>query len=388
LGTTFVPESRRSRNRPEENVLPGRPVADIIAFRNFGRDFSYNIQKEVCTMKKKLQIVLMLFMAAALVTCAEKAGLKAGTATAKSMLKLIPADARLVMMVDVHRTFATDDFMNAMKDEKMRGKYEEFVKMAGLDPQKDIYWLAVALHRGPSGNEPEGAVIVNLRYNKDILLAKLKEKAPNLSEETYNGVTLYKGFEPKKSGTTAPTGAFLDDSNIIFGSVAGVRSVIDVYQKKADSVAKSDQMKNVLKAVNMSAVFWGALAVPQDLIKQAAEKNPMIKNLVGITGLAMSFDYANRSLVVDIQALGGAKDQNKNLADQLTGFKGMGVMFAAKEPLLGDLLNTIEISSGADSVKIYASIPGELLDKARAMAQERFGKMIQFNPPAEKEVKK
>jgi hypothetical protein len=61
---------------------------------------------------------------------------------------------------------------------------------------------------------------------------------------------------------------------------------------------------------------------------------------------------------------------------------------AGKEPLLGELVNKIEISSSADSVKIYASIPGELLEKAQKLARERFGNMIQFRPPVRKEEKK
>jgi hypothetical protein len=49
------------------------------------------------------------------------------------------------------------------------------------------------------------------------------------------------------------------------------------------------------------------------------------------------------------------------MAAALNGFKALGAGAAAKEPLLGELLNKIEISSEADHVKINASIPEELL---------------------------
>lgn len=338
-------------------------------------------------MNKKIQIALAILVALALVSCAEQGGLKAGTATAKSMLRLIPAEARVVFMFDVHRAIATDSAQNALKNEQAKQKYDEFVKASGIDPMKDVYFLALALHGLPTGKDQDGSMILNLRYNKDDLLARLKGAAKDVQEETYNGVTIYKNFGHQESGK-GPEGAFLDDSNIVIGSPNGVRTIIDVFQKKKDSVVKSAEMKGLFKAVNTSAVVWGAAAVPKDLIKQAAEKNPMLKDLAGLTGVTMSFDYANKTLTVEIQGLGGTKEQNKTLAERLNALKSMGALVAAKLPLQGELLKTIEISSGNDHVKIYASIPSELLDKVQKMAREKFGGMIQMHPQAPKEDKK
>jgi hypothetical protein len=339
-------------------------------------------------MKKNLMIGFVILMAIGLVACMEQGSIKAGSATGKSMLQLFPADTRGVVIIDVHRALGTDAVQNALKDEKARQKYEEFIKMAGLDPMKDIYILAIGIQGAPTDKQPHGAVIINLKYNKDMILAKLKDKAKNVREETYNGVTIYSGVEAGMPGAMAPAGAFLDDSNIVLGSAKSVKAVIDVYQKKAGSVLKSDAMKGLLKAVNTSAVAWGAVIIPQDMLKLQAEKNPMLKDLVGLTGLTVSFDYANRTLTAEIQGLGGAKEQNKTLAEKLTALKGMGTLMAGQQPVVGELVNKIEISSSADGVKIYASIPGELLDKVQKLAQERLGSMIQLHPPVQKEAKK
>lgn len=246
-------------------------------------------------MKKNLMIGFVILMAIGLVACMEQGSIKAGSATGKSMLQLFPADTRGVVIIDVHRALGTDAVQNALKDEKARQKYEEFIKMAGLDPMKDIYILAIGIQGAPTDKQPHGAVIINLKYNKDMILAKLKDKAKNVREETYNGVTIYSGVEAGMPGAMAPAGAFLDDSNIVLGSAKSVKAVIDVYQKKAGSVLKSDAMKGLLKAVNTSAVAWGAVIIPQDMLKLQAEKNPMLKDLVGLTGLTVSFDYANRT---------------------------------------------------------------------------------------------
>lgn len=339
-------------------------------------------------MKTPLRIGLAILLAISLVSCAQQGSLKAGSATSKSMLQLIPAASRAVLMVDVHRSVTAEAVQNALKDEKMKQKYDEFVKKAGIDPMKDVYFLAVALAGTPGGKSQEGAVVINLKYNKESLLARIKEQVKDLREDSYSGVTIYSG--PAKPGAegVVPSGAFLDDSNIVFGADKTVRAVIDVYNKKSDSVDKSPEMKKLLKAVNTSANFWGIVAIPQEMVKLAADKNPMLKNLVGLTGLTLSFDYANRNLVVEVQGLGGTKEQNKALADMLTGLKGMGTLVADKQPLLGEMLKTIEISSGADNVKIYASIPEELLEKAQKVAQDKFGGLVQINPQAPKEEKK
>jgi hypothetical protein len=339
-------------------------------------------------MKKTLMIGFVIFMAIGLVACTEQGSIKAGSATGKSMLRLIPATARVVAMVDVHRSMTADTVQNVIKDEKTKQKYDEFVKMAGLDPMKDIYFVAVGWAGYPAGRSQEGAIFINLRYNKDTLLAKIKETAKDIREVTYNGVTLYEGPAAVNMEHAAPAGAFLDDSNIVLGSDKSVRAAVDVFQKKADAVDKNPEMKKLLKAVNMSANFWGAAVVPQEMLKSQADKNPMLKDLVGLTGLTMSFDYANRTLTAEIQGLGGTKEQNKTLAEKLTALKGMGTLMGGQQPVLAELLNTIEISSSAGSVKIYASMPGELLDKAQKMAQEKLGGLVQVNKPAPAEEKK
>jgi len=339
-------------------------------------------------MTKTLRITFVILIALGLVSCAEQGGLKAGTATGRSMLKIIPADSKVVLMLDVHRAMSTDSAQSALKDAQVRQKYDEFVKMAGIDPMKDIYFLAVSMTGTVGAKDSQVAVVVNLKYDREKMLAKFKELAKELREEPYNGLTIYKGPGQPTAEGLAPAGAFLDDSNIVLGQDKAVRAVIDVYQKKADSVAKNPEMKKYFKAVNTNAVFWGVAAVPQDMIKAQADKNPMLKDLVGLTGLTMSFDYANRMLTAEIQALGGTKEQNKSLAEKLSALKGMGAMMTGQQPVLGEVLGKVEISSGADNVKIYAGIPSELLEKAQKMAQEKVGEMIQMNPQAGKDEKK
>lgn len=48
----------------------------------------------------------------------------------------------------------------------------------------------------------------------------------------------------------------------------------------------------------------------------------------------------------------------------------MGAMAAAKKPEVGELLDKLEISSGPDHAKIYASIPEDLINKIKSEAKK------------------
>lgn len=316
--------------------------------------------------------------------CGKKTGAPmAGSATTESLLNLIPKDSNVVVVVDLHKVMSTEVAGKAVQDEKNQPKYQEFVNVTGIDPKKDVYLMAMGFIGGPgkTRTEQEGAVIINLRYDKDKLLAKFKEKAKDFKEEEYNGVTIYNSAEAP--GKQMASGAFLDASNIVVGSASGVRTVIDIYQKKAEGVTKNPVMAGVIKSAKTDAMFWTAVSLPPEAMKQASSQNPMMKSVENLKALTIFFDYKNKSLLAEIKAAGGTESDNKALADTLTGLKGMGAMAGAKDPSVGELVNKIEITSGSDHVTISANFPEELIEKIRQSAQEKVKGLVKTKAGAE-----
>ena len=342
-------------------------------------------------MKNTLSIGSIVLFAMFLASCAPSSSIKAGSATAESLIKLLPKTVMGVFAIDVHRGMATPSVSKMLQDPKAKQKYDEFVKIAGIDPMKDVYFVVIGLTAAPNGLGQEGGVIFNLKYNKDSFLATLKEKAPEFQSESYNGVAIYSNLDGTET-KQATRAAFLDDSNILFGSEAGVKGIIDVHQKKAESVMKNTEMVGVIKKVDKAALAWGAFSVPPDLIKKGAESIPQLKVLEGVTALTMSFDYRLSNFIADIRTMGGTKEQNTNLASTLNGLKGLGAMMGGQEPALADLLNGIEISSGQDFVRLYVSVSEDVMDKLGKVVQARGGDFMnkKKDPPAEEkpEVKK
>ena len=342
-------------------------------------------------MKKATSIGSIVLFTVFLASCTPASSIKAGSATAESLIRLLPKTTLGVIAIDVHRGMGLASVSKMLQDPQAKQKYDEFTKMAGLDPMKDIYFVVMGLTATPNATSQEGGVIVNLKYSKDSFLAIMKDKAPEFQGESYNGVTIYSNLDGSETKQTTRA-AFLDDSNILFGSAAAVKGIVDVYQKKAESVMKNAAMAGVLKKVDKAALAWGAFSLPPDLVKKGIESIPQLKVLEGVTALTMSFDYRLSNFIADIRTMGGTEEQNKNLASTLIGLKGLGGMLAAQEPAAGDLLNAIEITSGKDFVRLYISISEEAMDKLGEAAQARVGDIMKTkkDAPAEEkpEVKK
>jgi len=338
-------------------------------------------------MKKTMTFGLALLLTAVFLSCTPAAGVKSGAAAGEALIKLLPKGTMGVMAVDIQRAMSTDATAKALQDPKSKEKYDEFVKMSGIDPMKDISYVAIGLSGMTAAAAQDGGIIVNLKYDKARLQGLIKEKAPEATEELYNGVTVYANLDGDKAKQTTQA-AFLDDAHIVLGSAKGVRGIIDVHQKKAESMAKNAEMAAILKNVDKSGFAWGAFAIPPELLKKGIEASPQLKGLEGIKAVTMAFDYKMTNFVADIRTLGGTKEQNTNLASMLNGFKAMGAMFAAQEPAVGDLLNGITIGSGEDFTRLSINISQDVMDKLGKLAQSKAGDFMKPKKDEAPEVKK
>jgi hypothetical protein len=326
-------------------------------------------------MKKATTIGLAVFLTILFTSCASSTGVKSGAAAGEALIKLMPKGTMGVMAIDFHRAMGTEAVTKALQDPKAREKYDEFVKMSGIDPMKDISYVGLGLSGAAAGREPDGGVIISMKYDKAKLQSLIKEKAPEAREELYNGVTIYSHLDGGRAKQTTRA-AFLDASHIVLGSEKGVKGIIDVQQKRAESITKDAELAAVLKKVDKSNIAWGAFAVPQDLLKKGIESNPQLKVLEGVKAMTMTFDYRLAAFVADIQAHGGTKEQNASLASTLNGFKSLGAMFAAQEPVVGEALNGIEITSGADFTRLSISLSQDIIDKLGQLAKSKAGDFI------------
>ncbi len=295
------------------------------------------------------------------IACGTQETAKAGSAKPEDILKYLPVESQGVFFFDVHRAMQTDLANKMIKEDENYEEYLKFVETSGIDPEEDIFYVAVGLL---SGGQQEGAAVVNLRYDKDKVLAMIKEKVEGeIATEDYNGITVYSA----EADDDEAFFAFLDSSNVVIGKSVSVRSCIDVMQKTKDNVFKNEALAGVLDRTDKGTIFWGAMLVPKEDLAKAAEGNPQLKPLQNMNALVLNFDHKNAMVIVKIKAEGDDPDANKQIADMLTGLKAMGAMMIPPDkPELNDLLNSVTVSHAADHIMIDVSIPDEVLQKLKA----------------------
>jgi hypothetical protein len=324
-------------------------------------------------MKRFIAFNLVICLALFSFTACEKkaAAPKAGTSKAQDILGMIPAEVMGVFFVDVHRAMTTEVARKTIQEQKDYQKYQEFIEKTGIDPQKDIYFLAAGIMKGTGGDNQEGVGVVNLKYDKDaifsLIKAKVEEEGQELMEEQHENFTIYKAWAEDESGAFS----FIDDSNVVVGTEGPVKAVLDVLGNKKDNVFKNAKLSALIDKTNKDAMFWGAMLVPPEAMEQAASENPMMSAMKEIESVALYFDYKNQNMIAEIMAMSPNAESNKKVAEALNGIKAFGGMAAAEKPEIGELLNKIEITSTDEYVKIYASIPEELINKVKEIASAK-----------------
>lgn len=356
-------------------------------------------------MKKAAVWTLVLALGLLSLGACQKGG-GPGAAKVQDILNLMPKDVAGVVFVDINKAMAIEFVAKALAEPENAKGLQEFIAKTGLDPRKDISYLAFGLTGKLTGGEegaPSGFGILNLKYDKAALLAKMKENQAKIVEGEYEGIATFEIIEkaeevkpeapatdeakpaeqtPPAEGTdVAPAaepqvdlavpetpekpmmGAFLDASNIAIGPVADVKAVCDVAKKKAASAKDNAELAALLKTAKKTAMVWGVIPFKPEDVKKMVESTPMLSSLASLKAMVMHMDYANKTLDLAFKAVTADAGKNKELADMLTGFKSMGALAAGEKPEIGELLGKIEISSGADNVTIKALLPEELLVK-------------------------
>lgn len=313
--------------------------------------------------------IVIIFALLSFLSCEKKPEApSSGAAEANDMLSLLPVDAQGVLFIDIHRIMAIEALSEMIKEEEDKEssqEYLEFIEKTGIDPQKDIYSIAAAATKGEGKEMKTVSAVLNLKYNREVILPLIKEnmeEEEELTEKEYNGFTIY---TIKTDDEKNVSFAFLDDSYISAGNEEGVKSVIDVLQKKRENVFKNDSLAALLTDANKGAILWGALAIPPEVKEEMTNVPSMFKDIEAVNAISLSFDYKNKSFIAEIKLLTGDPDKSRQMADSLNGLKMMGSMIQIQDFNMGDVLNNIEITAGSDHVNIYASFPEELLDKLK-----------------------
>ncbi|UCH98125.1 MAG: hypothetical protein JSV88_15085, partial [Candidatus Aminicenantes bacterium] len=148
------------------------------------------------------------------------------------------------------------------KPGKVFKDYQDFVDKTGIDPKKDIHAIAVGLYGKLGGDqEPDVALVINLNYTKDTLLALMKEHGTDFTEETHNNVEVLK-FKDDKGKDMAVS--FLSENLIAGGCPDCLLKVIDLYKETGQSIMANAQMKPHLEKLKANVLASFVFGIPEE----------------------------------------------------------------------------------------------------------------------------
>ena len=150
---------------------------------------------------KKLSLYAwtLALLLTAFAACTKVGPPSAGSAKAEDMLTLLPKETTGVILIDVNRALNTEVMAKALKEGDNAQKYQDTIKKLGIDPQKDVYFAAIGLTGSFTGGNTSGVGVLNLKYSKDALLAKMKEEGAKFTEGVYEGVATITVVEDEKA---------------------------------------------------------------------------------------------------------------------------------------------------------------------------------------------
>src|SRR6516165_6968265 len=199
------------------------------------------------TRKTLLVVAAVLLMLAVAIFLRSKAPPEAA--------RLLPeSDGIIYINLKPVRTFLHKD----LKPPQRVPEYEQFVEATGVDWERDLDQAAIALHRMPEPNGPNGPVAYTMVLVGKLTGARLNQwlEGHAVSRESYAGHTIYSVPSEDRTVRVAQVGYdMIAVSN--FPTPEKIHSIIDRHRTAALPFAGSTLLSRHYQDVPLLAVAWG-----------------------------------------------------------------------------------------------------------------------------------
>jgi hypothetical protein len=253
--------------------------------------------------------VTALFLAGAMSLPASAASLSSNAQT------VIPSAVQQIISVD-YRDLRDSPTAQALRDRVMPDNVKQFenaLKGAGVDPNKDVEQLTFVSYRGQKGILRSIGIAQGPLKQREFLA---KMKAKKIKPEKYMLSDIY----PMGSGMQM---VFLDPTTILFGENAAIKGAIDVRENGAESVQTNNTIDDLITSVQ-NASIWSVL-------DQKGTQN-MMRSALGQAGTLTDYDTIKKRLLASDYTMNFANgvtfDLNIKTSDNVTAATISGLMKA------------------------------------------------------------
>ena len=175
---------------------------------------------------------------------------------------VVPSAIQQIISID-YRTLRDSSSARALKDRVLPDNLKEFenaLKGAGIDPDKDMEQLTFVTYRQAKGGLRSIGIAQGPFKQKEFLQ---KMRLKKIKPEKYLLSYIY----PMGTGMHL---VFLDPSTILFGESASIKGAIDVRDNSAESLQSNTTIDDLITSVD-SAAIWSVLDQPgtQTMLRSA-----------------------------------------------------------------------------------------------------------------------
>ncbi len=263
-------------------------------------------------------------------------------------------------------------FKSKLKPPQRVPEYEEFVEATGVDWERDLDQVAIALHRMPDPNGPNGPVAYSMVLVGKLTGAKLNKwlEAHAASRESYVGHTIYNVPSEGRIVRVSQVGYdLLAVSNT--PTPEQIHSMLDRHRTAALPFAGSTLLSRHYHDVPLLAMAWGVgqIGLPfneNGAISVLGFRLPLQADSTIVAGLSPELSLAG-VLRLRVEEFAATNEDAINQAAALSTLVTLARGFT--EPLSGnmankglkELLKSAEVTQAHNRVVIKATVPVSML---------------------------
>ncbi|MCP2604698.1 hypothetical protein NLC29_00890 [Candidatus Aminicenantes bacterium AH-873-B07] len=281
----------------------------------------------------------------------------------EEILRILPKESTGIIFLNIEKISHAEFF------KKLTSKEKKKIENWGIDPEKDIHFIGIAIFgKTVPGKKAEGVMVMHLNYKRDLILSNLKKEGLNITIENYENVPLISGIDRKNKNLKM---TFINDNLMGIGNEKVLKKVIDLRKGKGENIFKNSQLMNLIKDINQESFLWGGFLIPKKGLKEVLAKNPQAKIFESIKAISFFMDYNNVRYQGELNLHNDNEAQNKQMADFLNGIKAMISMGKGQDPDVQELLNGIKISAEAMGIKFTINLAEDLIMRLKQKSEKK-----------------
>lgn len=283
-----------------------------------------------------------------------------------NLLIVIPGDTQILVHLNSKKSLQVpflNELLGQVENEEPRdskqlfNEYQAFIYQTGIDPKKHIHSLTMAILGDFMKNpdNPDFVMVVHLDYDQKKFRAILQGEDPNVTQETYQGIDIFKRIGGQKDFAIA----LLNDNIVAAGREIPVKKSIDAFKNTGPSILSNPRMKELTGKMDFNVVGTFLVVIP-DEAKKIQPNHFLRLDMTQAEVFSGNIDYAGNAWKLAIELVTNSPETNSQI---VTSFNSLKSIMAGSDPFTEKVMNAFTLTATDESVRIEAMISQEMLDE-------------------------